>query len=195
MQLVDVTDAVREAEHRLAVLRQERQDLTTRLKAVDEEGGRLTGMVTALKEAMATFGSPEQRATVEAASLKQLATETDTDWSRLGRTEATLRAVTEADAPVGPSEIVDVLRTKSRTDDTIHLVSAALAYLSRTGKVGSLGRGRWVPAARMPPPDVNMDQLLSGGPHPETAHPADVIRDSGVFGQPGQRFLEGSASS
>jgi hypothetical protein len=143
---MDLAEAISQAEERLAALRDERDSLRARLDANSAEGNRLSGIVAALREAATTFGTPDQKAKAEAAAERM----GEEDWRGLGRTEATLRAVTEADVPVGPTEIVKSLQRKGRTDDTIHLVSAALGYLARHHKVGSVGRAQWVPYDRLP---------------------------------------------
>jgi hypothetical protein len=64
-------------------------------------------------------------------------------WSTLNRQEATLRVLGESGRPLRLSEIVSHLRSMDRTDDTVHLISAALAALKRKGLVVSEMRGVW----------------------------------------------------
>jgi|GEM_PF-5310857 len=160
---MDIVDAIRQAEDQLTELREERDRLKNRLDTVNTEGNRLAELVVALREAAAMFGTDEQKATLEEAGPSEV----PDDWSSTGRTVAALRAVVAAERPVGPSDIVEILRTKGRTDDTIHLVSAALAHLFRNHKVGKLGRGQWVPYDKLPgvsttAPDDSVDRPRLG---------------------------------
>lgn len=153
---MEMTQVIDQAEEKLQTLRDEREALRSRLAVIDEEGTQLAKVIAAMKEAVAMFGSDEQRESIAPPEAADQIT--DEDWSALGRTVAVFDAVVDIDRPVGPSEIVRFLQTKGRTDDTIHLVSAALAYLQRQKKVMSLGRGRWVRAEGRGIPSASVDE-------------------------------------
>lgn len=145
---MELTEVLQQAEDRLDHLRSDRERLRGALEENEAEGKKMASLVAALREVMATFGTPEQQAKAAAPPLAQ---ETETaEWSALSRTDATLRALADADHPVGPTEIVDILRSHGRSDDTIHLISAALSYLKRRGKAGTIGHGQWVPHEKLP---------------------------------------------
>lgn len=73
-------------------------------------------------------------------------------WLILNRMEAVARVLAEADRPLSPKEITDLLHEHGRTDDKTNLVSAALNYLVKKGRVHSEGRGNW----RAGPPTVHI---------------------------------------
>ena len=64
---------------------------------------------------------------------------------------------------------------RGRVEDTNNLVSAALSDLKSQDRVVSLGRGIWV-ASEFAPNDVNMEELLAGGVHPESDY-ARALRE------------------
>ena len=70
------------------------------------------------------------------------------DPAAMSRTDAILQVMEEhAEAPLSPTEVLDLLNRLGRTKDTRHSVGAALSYLRSQGKVQQQGRGQWVVAA------------------------------------------------
>jgi hypothetical protein len=67
----------------------------------------------------------------------------DRDWSRMTRSDAVEAVLNDADTPLSIGEIVDRLSEVDR-DDTYNSTSAALAYLKRTHRAGTVARGQWV---------------------------------------------------
>jgi hypothetical protein len=66
------------------------------------------------------------------------------DWRSLNRLDAVERVVREAAVPVHINEIVDVLQSHGREEDSYQLVSASLANLkARRGTVIPVGQGKW----------------------------------------------------
>jgi hypothetical protein len=97
----------------------------------------------------------------------------DNGWSELNRQEASLRAMREIGGPVSLQQIVGHLRGTGRKDDTVALISAALASLKTKGMVESVRRGVWqiatkhetvinIPASLMP--KFNVSDLASNLP-------------------------------
>jgi len=66
-------------------------------------------------------------------------------WRGLTRTDAVLRALTEAGGRMHRKAITDALAAAGRAGDSIEAVSAALAYLSRGDepRVENVGAGVW----------------------------------------------------
>lgn len=69
--------------------------------------------------------------------------ETATSIRGLARTDAIEEVLKRAGRPLGPTEITQALNTRGRAD-RYNAVSAAVAYLGRTGRVHSVGRAQWV---------------------------------------------------
>src|ERR1700728_1293739 len=66
------------------------------------------------------------------------------EWRSLSRTDAVLRALSEADTKsMHRKQLTEKLIALGRKDDTIEAVSAALAYLARNDRVTALGQGWW----------------------------------------------------
>lgn len=73
---------------------------------------------------------------------------TPTPWVHLSRAEAVLETLVREGRPLARLEIVGLLADVGRTDDDADAVSAALAYLRRTGKVHRAASGQWVTSNR-----------------------------------------------
>ncbi|MDP9412108.1 MAG: hypothetical protein M3P70_16755 [Actinomycetota bacterium] len=65
------------------------------------------------------------------------------EWQRLSRTDASLRVLQQAGRPMHRKELQAELHAHGR-DDSLDHMSAALAYLNRSGRVLSKGYGMWV---------------------------------------------------
>jgi hypothetical protein len=68
------------------------------------------------------------------------------DWASLNHMDAVLRALSEANRPLSPQDIVRALRAVGRSDSNDQ-VRAALAALKRRGRVSLMGRAQWVATA------------------------------------------------
>ena len=68
------------------------------------------------------------------------------DWTSLNHMDAALRALSEANRPLSPQDIVRALRAVGRSDSNDQ-VRAALAALKRHGRVSLMGRAQWVATA------------------------------------------------
>ena len=68
------------------------------------------------------------------------------DWASLNHMDAVLRALSEANRPLSPQDIVRALRAVGRSDSNDQ-VRAALAALKRHGRVSLMGRAQWVATA------------------------------------------------
>jgi septal ring factor EnvC (AmiA/AmiB activator) len=156
---MEVGEAIERVEKELEVLREERDTLRDQLRTIDDQSERLAQMLVALKDIVATFGSDEMRASLEATKAEA----PEPDWRNLQRTAATYRAVIEAGRPVSPADIVALLKGKGRTDDNIHVVSAALNHLRNRYKVGRIGRGQWVPYDDLPGTRTSASEELAAG--------------------------------
>lgn len=64
------------------------------------------------------------------------------EWAQLNRGAAAERALNELGRPADRKEIVRYLTSKGRTD-TVDLISAALSYGQRNGRVKRLDDGSW----------------------------------------------------
>ncbi len=67
--------------------------------------------------------------------------------------------------PAGPTAIAEFLNRQGRPQDNPILVSASLNHLSNTGKVSSLGHGRWVVSST----ESDLHQSVNGVPVGEEA--------------------------
>lgn len=72
------------------------------------------------------------------------------DWGGLARTEAALRVLAIAGRSMHRKEILLEIHRRGR-NDTLDDLSAALAYLNRTHRVVSLGKGVWASPDVLPP--------------------------------------------
>ena len=86
-------------------------------------------------------------------------------WRTAPRTRAILRALREMGYPAGPTAIAEFLNRQGRPQDNPILVSASLNHLSNTGKVSSLGHGRWVVSST----ESDLHQSVNGVPVGEEA--------------------------
>src|SRR6266511_4232697 len=77
------------------------------------------------------------------------ATEPESDWSSLPRSEAVARVLAEASVPNSPAEIADALRAVGRNDD-YRDVAAALSHLKSRGRAKNVSRGSWVLVTEAP---------------------------------------------
>jgi hypothetical protein len=71
-------------------------------------------------------------------------------WPQLSRAEAVYQVLLEESGPLGRGAITDRLVEVGRVGDDPDSVSAALAYLRRTGRARRAGLGQWV-VAGVPP--------------------------------------------
>lgn len=71
-----------------------------------------------------------------------------TPWLHLSRAEAVLETLIREGRPLPRLEIVELLAGAGRSNDDADAVSAALAYLRRTGRVQRAGSGQWVTSHR-----------------------------------------------
>jgi hypothetical protein len=71
-------------------------------------------------------------------------------WQELSRAEAVYQLLLEENGPLARGTIAERLAEVGRLGDDPDSVSAALAYLRRTGRAERTGLGQWV--AAVPPP-------------------------------------------
>jgi hypothetical protein len=87
-------------------------------------------------------------------------------WKLLGKTEAVERVLSEADQPLGPTEIMERLEAVGLPQRDTEAVRGALAWLKRKGTAKTLARSQWVLAGG------RVDQRLSQEP-PSPEEPGD----------------------
>jgi hypothetical protein len=95
------------------------------------------------------------------------ATEPESDWSSLPRSEAVARVLAEASVPNSPAEIADALRAVGRNDD-YRDVAAALSHLKSRGRAKNVSRGSWVLVTEAP------DDVEGPDPDYEASVPDDA---------------------
>ena len=65
-------------------------------------------------------------------------------WVEMGRSEAVLQVITEAERPITNGEILNELVERGRFGDTSNYVGAALSYLREKNSVMPIARGTWI---------------------------------------------------
>jgi hypothetical protein len=65
-------------------------------------------------------------------------------WKLVGKTEAVERVLSEADQPLGPTEIMERLEAVGLPQRDTEAVRGALAWMKRKGSAKALARSRWV---------------------------------------------------
>jgi hypothetical protein len=68
----------------------------------------------------------------------------DEAWKVIGKTGAVKRVLSEADRPLGPTDIVDRLKSVGLPQKDTEAVRGALAWLKKKGVAKALGRSQWV---------------------------------------------------
>lgn len=71
-------------------------------------------------------------------------------WAELSRAEAVYQVLLEESGPLSRGAITDRLAEVGRVGDDPDSVSAALAYLRRTGRARRAGLGQWLVAGVLP---------------------------------------------
>jgi hypothetical protein len=113
------------------------------LRSAQEKIEKLKAERFGLELALARHRGEPAPTKVDSTSEPSRKTEAESPWLRMGRVGAAERALQEAGRPVHRKALQAMLIDKGR-DDSLDLLSAALAYLKRNGRAMSKGQGMWV---------------------------------------------------
>jgi len=146
---MDVTEALeqkrrelRELEEHRGLLEMERRALAARIADIDAQLKEAEEDERVLRRVAAQYNLPAPNDGLLPREVQE--------WQQLPRTAAVERVLEEADRPLSPLAISQVLHKNGR-DDSGHNVSAALAHLKLTKRAQQAGRSQWVHPRREDP--------------------------------------------
>jgi hypothetical protein len=114
----------------------------------------VSGPLTTLDpKLLATSALPGSPAAAGVAALVLLMMGIHTNWTNKKRAATVEWVLKVADGPVHRTDVAEALERLGRSSDTLESVSAALAYLNRSGRAHPVGDGYWA-AGVLPTPTI-----------------------------------------
>jgi hypothetical protein len=137
-------------------LRRARSDLESARAKVERIEGKAEGLRMALMD-MRGFGSGGDAVMVRVPKhvrdtrrfgggqvvMEVHPTNGPADWKNLSRAAAIVEMLRREKRAMGPSELAKALTNEGREKDEPHYVSSTLDHLKRSGRVESVGKGKW----------------------------------------------------